>query len=39
MTTSLNRVSLIGNLGADAELRYMTDGIAVATFNLATTEA
>lgn len=39
MATSLNRVSLIGNLGADAELRYMTDGVPVATFNLATTEA
>jgi len=39
MATSLNRVSLIGNLGADAELRYMTDGVPVATFSLATTEA
>ena len=31
MATSLNRVSLIGNLGADAELRYMSDGVPVAT--------
>lgn len=36
---SVNRVMLIGNLGRDAELRYTAGGAAVATFNLATTEA
>ncbi|MDY0301030.1 MAG: single-stranded DNA-binding protein [Trichlorobacter sp.] len=35
---SLNKVMLIGNLGKDPELRYTTSGMAVATFNLATTE-
>ena len=33
----LNRVMLIGNLGADPELRYMPNGGAVATINVATT--
>lgn len=36
---SLNRVTLIGNLGRDAEMRYTPGGHAVATFNLATTES
>ena len=35
---SLNKVMLVGNLGRDAELRYTSDGTAVATLNLATTE-
>lgn len=35
---SLNTVTLIGNLGRDAELRYTPGGVAVATFNLATAE-
>jgi single-strand DNA-binding protein len=35
---SLNAVTLIGNLGRDAELRYTPGGVAVATFNMATTE-
>jgi len=35
---SVNKVTLIGNLGRDAEMRYTTDGTAVATLNLATTE-
>lgn len=34
----LNRVTLIGNLGKDPELRYTPSGDAVATFSLATTE-
>jgi single-strand DNA-binding protein len=36
---SLNRVTLIGNLGRDAEVRYTASGEAVATLNLATTDA
>ena len=35
---SLNKAMLIGNLGRDAEMRYTSDGTAVATLNLATTE-
>ena len=34
----VNRVFLIGNLGADPELRYTQNGKAVASFSLATTE-
>ncbi len=33
---SLNKVQLIGNLGADPELRYTSSGVAVATLNIAT---
>ncbi len=33
----LNKVQLIGNLGAAPELRYMPNGGAVATINVATT--
>jgi single-strand DNA-binding protein len=36
---SLNKVQLIGRLGADPELRYTSNGMAVATFNVATNEA
>ncbi len=35
---SVNKVMLIGNLGADPEVRYTSDGTAVANFNLATTK-
>lgn len=35
---SLNIVTLSGNLGADAELRYTGSGNAVATFSLAVNE-
>ena len=35
---SLNKVSLIGNLGADPETRYTTSGDAVTNIRLATTE-
>jgi len=34
----LNQVQLIGNLGADPELRVTQSGSPVCTFNLATTE-
>lgn len=36
---SLNKVLLIGNLGRDPEVRYMTNGEAVANFSIATTES
>jgi single-strand DNA-binding protein len=35
---SLNKVQIIGHLGADPELRYTSNGLAVATFNVATNE-
>ncbi|MBU0484887.1 MAG: single-stranded DNA-binding protein [Proteobacteria bacterium] len=34
----INKAILIGNLGADPEVRYTQGGTAVANFNLATTE-
>lgn len=34
----LNKVMLIGRLGADPEVRYTQSGTAVANFNIATTE-
>ena len=36
--TSLNRVTLIGNLGKDPEVRYMPNGDAVANVTIATTD-
>ncbi|WP_080059269.1 single-stranded DNA-binding protein [Spirosoma aerolatum] len=35
---SLNKMIIIGNLGADPEVRYLDGGAVVATFNVATTE-
>ena len=35
---SVNKAILIGNLGADPELRYTPSGAAVTSFNIATTE-
>lgn len=35
---SLNRVSLIGNLGADPDIRYTQEGDPVAILSLATTD-
>ncbi|MBI4822481.1 MAG: single-stranded DNA-binding protein [Deltaproteobacteria bacterium] len=35
---SLNKVILLGNLGADPEVRYTANGRAAANFNIATTE-
>ncbi len=35
---SINKVILIGNVGADPEVRYTPSGTAVANFSLATTE-
>jgi len=34
----INKVILIGNLGADPEVRYSQNGTAVANFRIATTE-
>jgi single-strand DNA-binding protein len=34
----INKVFLIGNLGADPEIRYTQSGTAVASFAIATTE-
>ena len=39
MSRSLNKVSLIGNVGADPEVRSTTGGNRVATFSLATSRA
>ena len=36
--SSVNKVILIGNVGADPEVRYLDRGVAIATLNLATTE-
>ena len=35
----INKAILIGNLGADPEVRYTQNGAAVANFNIATTES
>jgi single-strand DNA-binding protein len=35
---SVNKVILVANLGKDPEIRYMNNGDAVASLNLATTE-
>jgi len=35
---SVNRCTLVGNLGKDPELRYTPSGDAVATFSIATSE-
>jgi single-strand DNA-binding protein len=34
----LNRADIIGNLGADPEIKYTTEGRAVCNFSIATTE-
>ncbi|MDH4281388.1 MAG: single-stranded DNA-binding protein [Myxococcales bacterium] len=39
MSEGLNRVMLIGNLGADPELKYTQNGQAVLRLRLATTES
>ena len=35
----INKAILIGNLGRDPEMRYTADGLAVANFTIATSEA
>lgn len=39
MSRSLNKVSLIGNLGADPEIRSTTDGTKVANLSIATSRS
>lgn len=39
MAASLNRVTLIGNLGKDPEIRSLTNGNRVASLSLAVTES
>jgi single-strand DNA-binding protein len=39
MASGVNKVILIGRLGGDPEVRYTTNGGAVANFNLATNES
>ncbi|MFZ1538170.1 MAG: single-stranded DNA-binding protein [Chromatiaceae bacterium] len=39
MSRGINKVILIGNLGADPEVRYMASGDAVANVNIATSES
>lgn len=36
--STVNKVILVGNVGADPDVRYLDRGVAVANFNLATTE-
>ena len=36
--SSVNKVIVIGNVGSDPEVRYLDRGVAIANFNLATTE-
>ena len=36
---SVNKTTLVGNLGADPEIRYMPDGTATDTLAIATTDA
>jgi len=38
MSRGLNKVMLIGNLGADPEIKYAASGTAIANLNLATAE-
>lgn len=35
---SVNKVILLGNVGKDPEVRYLDNGVAVASFSLATTD-
>src|SRR3954462_7581628 len=39
MASGVNKVILIGRLGADPEVRYTSGGSAVANFNMATNES
>ncbi len=36
--SSVNKVILVGNLGADPEIKYFENGVSKASFSLATTE-
>ena len=37
--SSVNKVILVGNLGRDPEMRYSTDGSAIANVSIATTDS
>jgi single-strand DNA-binding protein len=39
MARGINKVILIGNLGADPEVRYTPNGVAVANLNIATSSS
>ena len=39
MSRGVNKVILIGNLGADPETRYTQSGSAITTIKIATTES
>jgi single-strand DNA-binding protein len=39
MARGINKVILVGNLGADPETRYTASGAAIANVNIATTES
>lgn len=39
MPKGLNKVMLIGHLGKDPEMRYLTSGVAVCTFSIATSDS
>jgi single-strand DNA-binding protein len=39
MARTLNKVMLIGRLGKDPEIRYTTDGLAIANITIATDES
>jgi single-strand DNA-binding protein len=39
MAKSVNKVIILGNLGADPDVRYSASGMAIAKFNVATTES
>ena len=39
MAGSLNKVTLIGNLGKDPEIRTTSDGRELANFSIATSES
>lgn len=39
MSTGVNKVILIGNLGKDPEVRHLDNGATVANFSIATTES
>jgi single-strand DNA-binding protein len=39
MSYGLNKVMLIGHLGADPEIKYTQSGVATVTFNVATNES
>ena len=36
--SGLNKAMIIGRLGRDPEMRYTTDGVAIANFSIATSE-